>query len=106
MSLTHKPAGSKILEKIKSDILSRAKLLCSLCHETPCTMLYLHVKKIGNESVDPVKNLDSSYPIKLCFKKQFWKYDIRLLCYILHKQTKNSISNSNIFVQNRTFWIL
>ena len=51
------------------------------------TMLYLHVKKIGNESVDPVKNLDSSYPIKLCFKKQFWKYDIRLLAtYCTNKQ--------------------
>lgn len=25
------------------------------------TMMYLHVKKIGNESVDPVKNLHGSH---------------------------------------------
>ena len=37
MSLTHEPAGPKILEKIKIYILSRAKLLFSLCHEIPCT---------------------------------------------------------------------
>ena len=37
MSLTHEPAGLKILEKIKIYILSRAKLLCSLCHEIPCS---------------------------------------------------------------------
>ena len=36
MSLTHEPAGSKILEKNKIYILGRAKLLCSICHEIPC----------------------------------------------------------------------
>ena len=36
MALTHEPAGPKIIEKIKIFILSRAKLLCSLCHEIPC----------------------------------------------------------------------
>ena len=39
MSPAHEPAGPKILEKIKIHILSRAKLLCSLCHEIPCISL-------------------------------------------------------------------
>ena len=40
MALTHEPAGPKIIEKIKIYILSRAKLLCSLCHEIHCRSLF------------------------------------------------------------------
>ena len=36
--LSHEPTGPNISSKIKSYILSRAKLLCSLCHEVPCTI--------------------------------------------------------------------
>ena len=36
MALSHEHIGSKISAKIKSYILSRAKFLCSLCHEIPC----------------------------------------------------------------------
>ena len=35
--LFHDHIGPKISTKIKIYILSRAKLLCSLCHEIPCT---------------------------------------------------------------------
>ena len=49
MSLTHKPAGLKILEKIKIYILSRAKLLCSLCHEIPCSKREFDSVKIQSE---------------------------------------------------------
>ena len=40
MSLTHEPAGSKILEKIKIYILSRAKLLFQVYYEIPCRIEY------------------------------------------------------------------
>ena len=43
MSLTHEPARPKILEKIKIYILSRAKLLCSLCHEIPCIVKWVFI---------------------------------------------------------------
>ena len=36
MALSHEHVGPKISAKIKVYILSRAKLLCSLCHEIPC----------------------------------------------------------------------
>ena len=37
------------------------------------TMMYLHVKKIGNESVDPVKNLSVHSDVYLvCVKKLFF----------------------------------
>ena len=40
MTLSHEDIGPKISSKIKSSILSRAKLLCSLCHEI-CTLYLL-----------------------------------------------------------------
>ena len=39
--LFHEHIGPKISAKIKSYILSRAKLLCSFCHETPCIQQHL-----------------------------------------------------------------
>ena len=39
MALSHEHIESKISEKIKIYILSRAKLLCSLCHEIPCMLI-------------------------------------------------------------------
>jgi hypothetical protein len=37
MAISHEHVGWKISAKIKIYILSRAKLLCSLCHETHCS---------------------------------------------------------------------
>jgi hypothetical protein len=39
MALFHEHIGPKISAKIKIYILSRAKLLCSLCHEIPCIQI-------------------------------------------------------------------
>ena len=37
MPLSHEHVGSKILAKIKTYILTRAKLLFNLCYEIPCS---------------------------------------------------------------------
>ena len=41
MALSHEHIGPKISSKIKIYILSRAKLLCSVCHEIPCMCIAL-----------------------------------------------------------------
>ena len=46
MSLTHEPAGPKILEKIKIYIISRAKLLMSVWDEIPCISSKLQFDEI------------------------------------------------------------
>ena len=42
MVLFHEHVGSKIVAKIEIYTLSRAKLLCSLCHEIPCIDCHSH----------------------------------------------------------------
>ena len=44
MAQSHEHIGPKISAKIKIYILSRAKLLCSLCYEIPCTMQRMLIK--------------------------------------------------------------
>ena len=44
MALSHEHVGIKILAKIRIYILSRAKLLCSVCHEIPCIRHTMHKK--------------------------------------------------------------
>jgi hypothetical protein len=51
MSLSHEQAGLKILAKIKIYILSRAKLLCTVWDETPCTYVVFIPGKIKLKSV-------------------------------------------------------
>ena len=41
MALSHERIGIKTLAKIRIHILSRAKLLCSLCREIPCSNIEL-----------------------------------------------------------------
>ena len=53
MALSHEHIESKISEKIKIYILSRAKLLCSLCHEIPCIRKNLHIVDISSTSYKP-----------------------------------------------------
>ena len=45
MSLSDEHVGPKISIKIKIYILSRAKLLCSLCHEIPCSRRLLKTSR-------------------------------------------------------------
>jgi hypothetical protein len=39
MTLSHEHVGLKISVNIKTYVLSRAKLLCTLCHEIPCMII-------------------------------------------------------------------
>ena len=47
MPLTHEHVGSKIVEKIKIYILTRAELLLNLCYEIPCTLKLILLYKKG-----------------------------------------------------------
>ena len=67
--MNHEHIGPKTSAKIKSYILSRAKLLCSLCHEIPFSklefILWTVCKKLHNRENSRLKSRLFSFKIAL-----------------------------------------